>query len=151
MASVAAETAPWRVWYPSPPWSVVDRGADRAVLRVASTQDAVLMGGTAGAIVALTVETAAGTDPARWVRGRLDDALGRGATQRYAPRTARYQGTTLPFTEASVSTWDGTTRWAARALPDGRAVTLTFTAPWDLSDDADITQVIAAVDVRSGQ
>lgn len=146
MASVSGAEGRWRLWYTAPPWSLVERGADRAVLRVASTGDAVLMGGAAGAIVALVAEPVAGSDPGAWVRAQYDAALGRGAVARYLPRVARYQGAALPFTEASVTTYDGTTRWAARALPGGRVLTLTFTAPADISDDPDLAQIIAAVD-----
>jgi hypothetical protein len=31
-------------------------------------------------------------------------------------------------------------------MPDGTLLTLTLTAPWDLADDGDITQLLASVD-----
>jgi hypothetical protein len=80
------------------------------------------------------------------VRARYDESVLRGAQSRYAPRAARYLGAALPFTEAAVLTYDGGARWAARAMPDGTLLTLTLTAPWDLADDGDITQLLASVD-----
>lgn len=146
MSPVTVGRAPWRLWVHTPPWREVERAADRVVLRVASTQDAVLMGGTAGALVSLVAESARGVTAEAWVRARYDESVQRGAQSRYAPRTARYLGAALPFTEAAVLTYDGGARWAARAMPDGSLLTLTLTAPWDLAEDGDISLLLASVD-----
>ncbi len=141
MQSLAPPSGAYRLWYLAPPWEVVENRPGHAVLRVPTSGDPIVAGGTAGAVIGLVIDEVPGSDPLAWVAARVTAETATGATVSRPAVLARSTG--APLADGAVATYDGSTRYAAMAVPGAGLVTLVFTAPTALGDDPDVTQMVA--------
>lgn len=148
MTAVTLPGAAWRLWVPAPPFEPVESDDAHAVWRVPSTVDPWIMGGTAGGVLVMRVETVAGTDARAWIAASVTALRGLGG--RITADTRAMSGASAGAVyEYAGTTYDGARRVAARAVPGGRVVVVTIEAPRDLADDADVTDVLRSVELAS--
>lgn len=145
MRAVTLPAATWQLWVPSPPFVPVESDGTHAVWRVPSSVDPLIMGGTAGGVLVMRVETVVGADPRAWLAAEVVRLRAAGARITADTRAVAGVADARSFEYAAL-TYDGGHRVAARALGDGHLLLITLDAPRDLADDLDVTDVIRSVE-----
>lgn len=136
----------FRLWYLTPPWELRDNTAARATL-VVPAEFGAFLDGAVPPILALTVETRAGTTPDAVLAAAAAQARAAGATVVYGPRPVR-MALGVVGVEGAFRDARGTVRAAAAPLADGRTVVLVFSSGRPIEHDPDVGGMIADFEAR---
>lgn len=134
------------MYFPTPPWERVEVTATRGVLRVPAPQGTLVMGGLPGARMGVVVEERSGTTARQWVEAQVASSVGRGAVLTRPPAERAVTGGRV--LSATLDEGSGGHLLAAADLPGGGTLTLEFRALRAVTDDPDLTALVASVELR---